>query len=81
MTFEEWFKKEGYKFIAPYTLALAAWSAAKEDSKEIVRVSFSQLGNEWAVFDSRGNEIKDSFGSRSAGQRWAIENGYRVEES
>lgn len=82
MTFEEWYKSytdQGYQ--VSKAGCLAAWNAAKEDSKPVARVSYSQLLDEWCVYNRTGQEIKDGFVSKTQGTRWAIENGYRVEES
>ncbi len=79
MTFEEWFNKEGSKFLKRLTLAKAAWDAASEDTKEAVTVEWSELVEDWSVRDFRGAAIEDGFMSKEAAQSWAEFKGYKVE--
>lgn len=92
MTFEDWFED---KFKFPYDPENEAfknifnvekvegmrigWSAAKEDSKEVVTVEWSDLVGDWSVRDFRGAAIADGFTSHPAAVRWAEFKGYKVE--
>lgn len=86
MTFEEWFEKEGSKFITPYSLAMAAWDAAKEGGKETVWI-VEPYENAYVKFIAWHVVKKDNgellFEALSAGRcvEWAIENGYRIADS
>lgn len=87
MTFEEWFEKEGKKFITPYSLAMAAWDAAKEDAMpvaDIFHVDYMCSGfviNGGPYWTVRGTPATVICKTKEEAQQWAIKNGYRIKNT
>lgn len=92
MTFEEWFKSVcknwsdqlAFSEMSQTEAMQLAWNAAKEDSKPVARIVERKLYGMNAVeysiigYDGYESAIRNT---KEKAIEWAIENGYRVEES
>lgn len=89
MTFEEWADKQSEFKTKPPVMGLAlkeiahkAWNAAKEDSKPVARIYWKECfhgGIDMSYWSF--HECRWHFDSKEAAQQWAIENGYRPEQT
>lgn len=95
MTFEEWFKSVcknwsdqlAFSEMSQTEAMELAWNAAKEDSKPAVKAYFKETFHggidfsHWLLSPLKPGDKQWHFPCKEDAEKWAIENGYRVEES